>query len=141
MAATIGLSLLGVALAVGGLVLAASVSSGALQALGVAILILAWIAMVGYHGRQAERRERERLGLLPPPKPVPSILTREWSMIQSLAISFLFVLMGLLMAAGADDSSTQFMGLGLLVLSWFFIVGFHGRRAEAEARARAGTSH
>ena len=125
MAATIGLSLLGVALAVGGLVLAASVSSGALQALGVAILILAWIAMVGYHGRQAERRERERLGLLPPPKPVPSILTREWSMIQSLAISFLFVL----------------MGLGLLVLSWFFIVGFHGRRAEAEARARAGTSH
>lgn len=132
------------ALAVVGLVLAASSTSGALQALGLAILVLAWIVLVVYHGRQAERRKRERLGLLPPPEPVPSILTREWSMIRSLAISFLFVLMGLLgllMAAGADDSSTQFMGLGLLVLSWFFIVGFHGRRAEAEARARAGTTH
>jgi len=65
-------------------------------------------------------------------------------MIQSLVVSILFVLMGLLgllMVAGADDSSVQFMGLGLLVLSWFLMVGFHGHRAEAQERANHGTSH
>ena len=65
-------------------------------------------------------------------------------MIQSIAVSILFVLMGLLgllMAAGAADSSAQFMGLGLLVLSWFLLVGFHARRAEAEERARHGAAH
>jgi hypothetical protein len=65
-------------------------------------------------------------------------------MLQSLVVSIIFVLLGLLgllMSASADDSSTQVMGLGILVLSWFFIVGFHARRAENEERARHGGAH
>lgn len=65
-------------------------------------------------------------------------------MLQSLVVSILFVLLGLLgllMAAGAEDSSTQVMGLGILVLSWFLIVGYHARRAENEERARHGGAH
>ena len=144
MARTILVTLAGCALAIGGLVLAAGNAPGALQTLGLWILVLAWIALVGYHGARAERQERLRLGLPAPRPTLPSILTREWSMIQSIAVSILFVLMGLLgllMAAGAADSSAQFMGLGLLVLSWFLLVGFHARRAEAEERARHGAAH
>lgn len=138
------LSLAATIAAIAGLVLAATSQDGAWQTLGLLILMLAWGVMVGYHGRRAERIERAHQRLPESDHPRPSILTREWTMLQSLAVSILFVLLGLLgllMAAGASDSSTQFMGFGLLLLSWFFIVGFHARRAEAEERARHGSTH
>jgi hypothetical protein len=138
------LSLAAMSAAIAGLVLAATSHDGAWQALGILILMLAWGVMVGYHGRRAERIERTRVGLPGSDPPRPSILTREWTMLQSLAVSILFVLLGLLgllMAANANDSSTQYMGIGLILLSWFFIVGFHARRAEAEERARHGSTH
>lgn len=144
MVRTIFLSLLAAAAAIVGLLIAAHSDDGAWQSFGILILVLAWGATVGYHARRAERVERERLGLPESDHPQPTLLTREWTMLQSLAVSILFVLLGflgLLMAASADDSSTQFMGIGILLLSWFFIVGFHARRAEAEERARQGIAH
>jgi len=134
------LSLAALAVAVGGLVLAGTSNDGALQTLGIVILLFAWLAAVGYHGDRAERVERARLGL-PPSRFLAPLLDKEWSMVQSLAVSILFALLGLLgllLAASATDDSTQFMGLGLLVFSWFLLVGFHARRAESEERARHG---
>ena len=58
-------------------------------------------------------------------------------MLGVLVTSLLFVLMGvlgLLMAALAKDPAAQVMGLGLVVLAWFFMVGYHGRRVEQNAR-------
>jgi NADH:ubiquinone oxidoreductase subunit 2 (subunit N) len=52
-------------------------------------------------------------------------------------VSLLMVAMalfGLLIAASAADSSAQFMGLGLMLLAWFFMLGYHGNRVEREAR-------
>ncbi len=144
MVRSIFLSLIGGIVGVAGLILAATSQDGAWQSLGILILLLAWGGLVGYHARRAERVERVRLGLHDSDPAPPSILTREWSMLQSLAVSILFVLLGLfglLLAANAADSSTQFMGLGILVLAWFFVVGFHARRAEAEERARHGAAH
>ncbi len=45
---------------------------------------------------------------------------------------------GLVIAAFATDGSAQFMGLGLLLLAWFFMLGYHGNRVEREARREAG---
>ena len=68
MARTILVTLAGGALALGGLVLAAGNAPGALQTLGLWILVLAWIALVGYHGARAERQEqRARLASRAPP--------------------------------------------------------------------------
>ncbi len=63
-------------------------------------------------------------------------------MLGMLGVSFLFAalgLLGLLVAAGSDDSATQFMGAGLAVFMWFLLVGYHGRRAEKRARASGGS--
>lgn len=54
-----------------------------------------------------------------------------------IGVSLVFVVMGLFglfIAASADDSSAQMMGLGLIILAWFFMVAYHGRRAEQQAR-------
>jgi hypothetical protein len=54
-----------------------------------------------------------------------------------IGVSLIFVVMGvfgLFIAASAADSSAQFMGLGLMLFSWFFMVAYHGRRAEQQAR-------
>ena len=137
------LSLAALLVAVGGLTLAGTSDDGSLQAAGIVILLLAWGWAVGYHARRAERVERERLGLPAPKGRLEEILSKEWSMLQSIAVSILFALLGvlgLLMAAGASDSSTQFMGVGILLLSWFLLVGFHARRAENEERARHGNA-
>jgi uncharacterized membrane protein len=144
MVRTIFLSLLAGIVAVAGLILAATSQDGAWQTFGILILLLAWGGAVGYHGRRAERVERMRLGL--PDSDPASISThiREWSMLKSLAVSVIFAILGvvgLIIAANADDSVAQFMGLGLLVLSWFFVVGINARRAEAEERARHGAAH
>ena len=58
-----------------------------------------------------------------------------------LGVSLIFVVMGLFgifIAAGADDSSAQFMGLGMVIFAWFFMVAYHGRRAENQARQGDG---
>lgn len=63
-------------------------------------------------------------------------------MLPMIVISALFGalgLLGLLIAATADGSSTQFMGLGLLGLSWFLMVRYHGHRAAAQARGTGDT--
>ncbi len=62
-------------------------------------------------------------------------------MLGSIAVSILFVLLGLLgllLAAGAQDAHAQFMGVGIVLMAWFLMVGYHARRAEAEERARFG---
>lgn len=58
-----------------------------------------------------------------------------------IGVSLIFVVMGLFglfIAASADDNAAQFMGLGLIALSWLFMVGYHGRRAERQAREGDG---
>ena len=60
-------------------------------------------------------------------------------MLGMLVTSLAFVLMGvlgLLIAAGAQDGPAQFMGVGLILFSWFFMVGYHGKRAEDQVRAK-----
>ncbi|MBC6440138.1 MAG: hypothetical protein GDA49_06960 [Rhodospirillales bacterium] len=58
-------------------------------------------------------------------------------LVTSLAF-FLMGLMGLLIAAGAKDGPAQFMGIGLILFAWFFMVAYHGKRAEDQVRARNG---
>ncbi|MBT6204126.1 MAG: hypothetical protein P8Q36_07905 [Alphaproteobacteria bacterium] len=59
-------------------------------------------------------------------------------MLVTSLIFFVLGLLGLLMAAGAVDASTQFMGIGLIVFAWFFMVAYHGQRAEKLAQAQSG---
>ncbi len=56
------------------------------------------------------------------------------SMIVISALFSVFGLAGLLIAATSDSPSTQYMGMGLVGLSWFLMVRYHGHRAEAGAR-------
>ena len=54
-------------------------------------------------------------------------------MLASILITIFFGalgLLGLFIAAGTPDDSAQFLGLGLLILSWLLLVGYHGNRAE-----------
>ncbi|GEM_PF-5783262 len=58
-----------------------------------------------------------------------------------IGISLVFVVMGLFglfIAASADDSLAQLMGLGMVVFAWLFMVAYHGRRAEQQARQGDG---
>jgi len=58
-------------------------------------------------------------------------------MLGMLATSLLFVLLGLLgllIAAGSDGGSSQYMGIGLIVFSWLFLMAYHGHRAERLAQ-------
>ncbi len=55
-----------------------------------------------------------------------------------IAISTLVCLAGLLglaMAALAADPAARVLGMGLFVLAWLAMAGYHGRRAERRARA------
>lgn len=55
-----------------------------------------------------------------------------------IAISTLVCLAGLLglaMAALAADPAARILGIGLFVLAWLAMLGYHGRRAERRARA------
>ncbi len=59
-----------------------------------------------------------------------------------IGVSLIFVVMGLcglFIAASAADSLAQLMGFGLLAFSWIFMIAYHGRRAEQQARE--GNSH
>lgn len=131
--------------ALGGLLFAAGAEGTAGQLLGFGIVVLAWAVAVGYHGRRSERTVRGSRESSRPAEPVPSTpVPGDVSMIQSLVVSIVFAvlgLVGLLMAAGAHDGVTQVMGFGILVLSWFLMVGYHARRAETSERARLGTAH
>jgi hypothetical protein len=54
-------------------------------------------------------------------------------MLASIFITIFFSLLGLLglfIAASAPHDPSQFMGIGLLILSWFLVVGYHANRAE-----------
>jgi hypothetical protein len=58
---------------------------------------------------------------------------RGTAMLASIFITIFFGLLGLLglfIAAGAPHDPSQYMGLGLLILSWFLLVGYHANRAE-----------
>ena len=44
-------------------------------------------------------------------------------------------LLGLVVAAIAVDPAARVLGLGLFVLAWPAVAGYHGRRAERRARA------
>ena len=44
-------------------------------------------------------------------------------------------LLGLVMAAVAADPAARILGIGLFVLAWLVMAGYHGRRAERRARA------
>lgn len=59
-------------------------------------------------------------------------------MLASIFITIFFGalgILGLFIAAGSHQDPSQYMGLGLLVLSWFLLVGYHGNRSEKAARA------
>ena len=59
-------------------------------------------------------------------------------MLASIFITIFFGLLGLLglfIAADAPHDPSQFMGLGLLILSWFLVVGYHANRAEKAGKA------
>lgn len=61
-------------------------------------------------------------------------------MLASIFITIFFGLLGLLglfIAAGSPHGSSMYMGLGLLVLSWFLVVGYHANRSEKAARSDA----
>ena len=60
-------------------------------------------------------------------------------MLSMIVISALFGVLGLaglLIAATSDSPSTQYMGMGLVGLSWFLMVRYHGHRAESGASHR-----
>ena len=59
-------------------------------------------------------------------------------MLASIFITIFFGLLGVLglfIAAGSPHGSSVYMGLGLVVLSWFLLVGYHANRSEKAARA------
>ena len=61
-------------------------------------------------------------------------------MLASIFITIFFGLLGILglfIAAGSPDGSSMYIGLGLLVLSWFLLVGYHANRSEKAARSNA----
>jgi hypothetical protein len=60
-------------------------------------------------------------------------------MLASIFITIFFGLLGLLglfIAAGSPHDPSQYMGLGLLILSWFLLVGYHANRAEKAGKAQ-----
>jgi ABC-type Na+ efflux pump permease subunit len=60
-------------------------------------------------------------------------------MLASIFITIFFGLLGilgLLIAAGSPHDPAQYMGLGLLILSWFLVVGYHANRAEKAGKAQ-----
>ncbi|MDE0048134.1 MAG: hypothetical protein OXU19_20100 [bacterium] len=55
----------------------------------------------------------------------------------TIAISVLFSLLsllGLVAAATSESEATQYMGIGLVGLSWFIILRYYGHVAERRAR-------
>ena len=53
-----------------------------------------------------------------------------------LVTSFAFVLIGFLgLLIAASGGTAQFMGIGLIIFSWLFLVAYHGRRAEQMAKS------
>ncbi len=58
----------------------------------------------------------------------------------TIAVSVLFSLLsllGLTAAALSESEATRYMGIGLVGLSWFIMLRYHGHVAERRAR-RAG---
>ncbi len=58
----------------------------------------------------------------------------------TIAISVIFSLLsllGLVAAATSESEATQYMGIGLVGLSWFIMLRYYGHVAERRAR-RAG---
>ncbi len=53
------------------------------------------------------------------------------TMLATSALLGLVGLAGLLVAAYSDGTATQYMGLGVLVLSWFLLVRYHAHRASS----------
>tara|TARA_B100000676_G_C18072807_1_gene845488 strand:+ start:1239 stop:1508 length:270 start_codon:yes stop_codon:yes gene_type:complete len=61
------------------------------------------------------------------------------AMFGMIVVSLAFVLIGFLgLIIAASGGSAQFMGIGLIVSSWLFLIGYHGRRAEQVAKSGDG---
>jgi len=54
-------------------------------------------------------------------------------MLAAIFITIFFGLLGILglfIAADAPHDPSRYLGLGLLILSWVLVVGYHAKRAE-----------
>ena len=59
----------------------------------------------------------------------------------TIAVSVVFgllSLLGLVAAATSESEATQYMGIGLVGLSWFIMLRYYGHVAERRARRSGG---
>ena len=60
-----------------------------------------------------------------------------WTIVISVLFSLLSLL-GLVAAAMTDSEATRYMGIGLVGLSWFIMLRYHGHIAARRARRADG---